>query len=243
MFLPFFSPFDLVFFFFFRQRTNEKLNLFSSLSPPQQNNISRGFWLLTPFQIILFVGIPIAYTITAAISFQKIVALVDPGGSSWGGADGGGLGRWIVIFMAINLCVVQVRSFHSLSAVSMIGTLASVFYALVAFIGSLVVRGRGGAGTEAVSYEFGAVSSNGSNTALAFNAANAIATIAFAYGGKRIWELVVVEREGKTNDGERKKILLTHFGNFKKKKKNHQATTSRRRSRPRSPSLPRPPGP
>ena len=36
-----------------------------------------------------FVGIPIAYTITAAISFQKIVALVAPG-SSWGGEGGGG---------------------------------------------------------------------------------------------------------------------------------------------------------
>ena len=88
--------------------------------------------------------------------------------------------------MAINLCVVQVRSFHSLSAVSMVGTVASVFYALVAFIGSLA-HGRSGKGAEAaVSYKFGAAKSLESTEALVFNAANAIATIAFAYGGHNI---------------------------------------------------------
>ena len=165
---------------------------------------TRGFWLLTPFQIILFVGIPIAYTITAAISFQKIVALVEPA-SSWAGADGGGLGRWIVIFMLINLCVVQVRSFHSLSVVSMVGTVASVFYALVAFIGSLA-RGRGGGGAGEVSYDFGAVKSHGSSEALVFNAANAIATIAFAYGGKN-----ELEREREREREERDQVLNSRF--------------------------------
>ena len=94
--------------------------------------------------------------------------------------------------MAVNLCVVQVRSFHSLSAVSMIGTLASVFYALVAFVGSIVhsrTRGGGGGGAAgaaeaAVSYKFGTAKSQGSSEDLAFNTVNAIATIAFAYGGE-----------------------------------------------------------
>jgi hypothetical protein len=184
----FFKPFFL--FRVFRQdgetESETQTFLFSlRLSLPNLFHTNRGFWLLTPFQVILFVGIPIAYTITAAISFQKIVALVAPG-SSWGGEGGGGgdggLGRWIFIFMLINLCVVQIRSFHSLSAVSMIGTLASVFYALVAFIGSLV-RGTGDKNA-AVSYQFGAAKSVDSTEALVFNAANAIATIAFAYGGE-----------------------------------------------------------
>lgn len=235
---------QLFLFFFVRisdlgfsfDKEKQKLNLSSLLSPPQQNNTPRGFWLLTPFQIILLVGIPIACTITAAISFQNIVALVDPGGSSWGGADGGGLGRWIDIFMAINLCVVQVRSFHSLSAVSMVGTLASVFYALVAFIGSLLVLGRGGAGTEAVSYEFGAVSSQGSNTALAFDAANAIATIAFAYGGKRIWELVVVEgRKRPTKKGSHTSVEIS-----KKQNPGHNIAQEIQATLPFPPSTTRP---
>ena len=216
----FFFPFSSSGFFRPRKKRTkietEKLNLFFfffflslSASFPRQTN--RGFWLLTPFQIILFVGIPIAYTITAAISFQKIVALVDPA-SSWGGgaAGEGGLGRWIVIFMAINLCVVQVRSFHSLSSVSMIGTLASVFYALVAFIGSLA-RGKGGGGAEAaaVSYQFGADKTQGSTEALVFNAANAIATIAFAYGGK--FRIKGFERENMI-EGERKvQLFFAHF--------------------------------
>lgn len=183
---------SLNFCFFYGKDKKRKQKLtfsfsLSSLSAPIllfQTPNKRGFWLLTPFQIILFVGLPIAYTITAAISFQKVVALLDPT-SSWGGAVGGGLGRWIVIFMAINLFVVQVPSFHSLSSVSMIGTLASVFYALVAFIGSLIHGHGGGTSGELVSYQFGAAKSYGSNEALAFNAANAIATIAFAYGGTR----------------------------------------------------------
>ena len=187
-------PFSSFFLEFFRETETRNSTFllylrFDSLSFPQTSP-KRGFWLLTPFQIILFVGIPIAYTITAAISFQKIVNLVSPG-SSWGGQGGtsggggeGGLGRWIVIFMAINLCVVQVRSFHSLSVVSMVGTVASVFYALVAFIGSLV-RQRNGNGGEVVSYQFGAAKSQGSTEAQVFNAANAIATIAFAYGGEK----------------------------------------------------------
>ena len=189
---------------------------------------------------------PIAYTITAALSFQKIVALVDPA-SSWGGGAGGGLGRWIVIFMAVNLCVVQVRSFHSLSSVSMIGTLASVFYALVAFIGSVVHGRGGGAGAEAVSYKFGTVSSHGSTELQTFNAANAIATIAFAYGGKRReWEFAEGDGGGGWgggggggDDGEKERLT---FRNLKKKKKK-QDTTSPRRSRPPSPSRPPPPGP
>ena len=190
---------------------------------------------------------PIAYTITAALSFQKIVALVDPA-SSWGGGAGGGLGRWIVIFMAVNLCVVQVRSFHSLSSVSMIGALASVFYALVAFIGSLVHGRGGGAGAEAVSYEFGAASASKTSEALAFNAANAIATVAFAYGGKRrengtlLWNGSGVCWGGGGAGDEGEKDRTAHF---RKNKSNQpkQDTTSPRRSRPPSPSRPPPPGP
>jgi len=68
-------------------------SLFPSLTPTPPSlllapiPIQWGFWLLVPFQIILFVGLPITYTITAAISLQKIVALVDTT-STWGGASG-----------------------------------------------------------------------------------------------------------------------------------------------------------
>ena len=198
--------FEFLLFFFGRDKDKKRkqkltfsvLSLFSLRSDSYfPNNEKRGFWLLTPFQVILFVGISIALTITAAISFQKVVALLDPT-SSWGGAVGGGLGRWIVIFMAINLCVVQIPSFHSLSSVSMIGTLASVFYALVAFIASLVHGHGGGADAEVVSYQFGAAKSSESREALILNAASAIATIAFAYGGTRELEKNGEERKKET---------------------------------------------
>lgn len=124
-----------------------------------------------------FHSIPIAYTITAAESLQTCVRLLAPG-SSWGGT-GGGLSRWIVLFTVLQLIVVQVRSFHELSWVSLIGAVASVFYILVAFVGSLVKGKQPG-----VTYS--QPSSWTTTTDRVFGVFNALATAAFAYGGHNI---------------------------------------------------------
>ena len=135
-----------------------------------------GTWTLTPFQLILFTGIPIAYTVTAAESLQKCVTLLAPD-SPWGGVGaGGGLCRWIVVFSALQLLIVQVRTFHSLSWVSLVGALASVFYILVAFVGSLVKGKQPG-----ISY--GQPVGWSSTSDRLFGVFNALATAAFAYGG------------------------------------------------------------
>jgi len=137
-----------------------------------------GFWALTPFQLILFTGIPIAYTITGAESLQQCVTLLSPG-SPWGGGAGGGLTRWVVLFSAVQLAVVQVPSFHSLSAVSLVGAAASLFYILVAFVGALV-KGR------APGVAYGQPRAWTSPADKLFGVFNALATAAFAYGGHNI---------------------------------------------------------
>ena len=119
-------------------------------------------------------SIPIAYTITAAESLQTCAKLLAPG-SPWGGT-GGGLSRWIVLFSILQLAVIQVRSFHELSWVSLIGAVASVFYILVAFIGALVEGKQPG-----VTYSQPAGWT--SPTDRLFGVFNALATAAFAYGG------------------------------------------------------------
>lgn len=137
-----------------------------------------GFWALTPFQLILFTGIPIAYAITGAESLQKCVTLLAPG-SPWGGGAGGGLTRWVVVFSVIQLFIVQVPSFHSLSAVSLVGALASLFYILVAFVGALV-KGK------APGVRYGQPAAWNSASDRVFGVFNALATAAFAYGGHNI---------------------------------------------------------
>jgi amino acid permease len=136
-----------------------------------------GFWMLTPFQIAQFIGLPIAYAITGATSLQNIVSLLAPD-SPWGG-KGGGLSRWIVVFSAIQLVVVQVRSFSQLAYVSLIGAVGSLFYISVSFVGSLV-RGR----QPGVSY--GLPVGLTSTSDRVFGTFNALATAAFAYGGHNI---------------------------------------------------------
>jgi len=134
-----------------------------------------GTWALTPFQIILFTGIPIAYAITAAESLRNVVHLLVPG-SPWGGAAGGGLCRWLVLFSILQAAVVQVRSFHSLSWVSLIGAAASVFYIVVAFVGSLVKGRQPG-------IEYSQPTAWATPADRLFGVFNALATSAFAYGG------------------------------------------------------------
>ena len=122
-------------------------------------------------------SLPIAYAITAAESLQTCVKLLAPG-SSWGGA-GGGLSRWIVLFSVLQLAVVQVRSFHELSWVSLIGAAGSLFYIMVAFVGALV-RGR------APGVSYGPPTTWTTPSDRVFGTFNALATAAFAYGGHNI---------------------------------------------------------
>eukprot|EP00884_Botryococcus_braunii_P006433 jgi/Botrbrau1/15791/Bobra.4_1s0142.1 len=131
-----------------------------------------GTWLLLPFQITLFVGIPITYTVTGAQSLQKVVALLNPG------AHNPGVSVWIVVFSAVQLIVIQIRSFHSLTYVSLFGAFASIFYSMVAFI-TTVSEGK----QENVSYS---VQGDRSKPNLLFGIFNSIATMMFAYGGHNI---------------------------------------------------------
>ena len=122
-----------------------------------------------------FVGLPIAYAITGATSLQNIVALLAPN-SSWGG-KGVGLSRFVVIFSAVQLGVVQVRSFSKLAYVSLLGALGSLFYITVSFVGSLV-RGR------APGVAYGLPAGLTTTSDRVFGTFNALATAAFAYGGE-----------------------------------------------------------
>ena len=147
--------------------------LFSLSHPPPPSSLS-------PPQLVLFAGIPIAYNIVGGESIAKIVDLLAPPDSPVRAA---GLSAWIVLFAGAQLAVVQIRSFHHMSWVSAAGALASLFYVGVAAINSVVEGTNGTVDRSAVSHvPPPAASPWGRFSAVA----NAIATFAFAWGGHNI---------------------------------------------------------
>lgn len=135
-------------------------------------------------QLILFIGIPIAYSIVGGESIQKLVDLLAPPGSP---ATRAGLSAWIVLFSAAQLVVVQIRSFHHMAWVSAAGALASLFYVAVAASNSVVEGVRGGAPAYTGTASYAPPPVPGGSPWSRFTAiANAIATMAFAWGGHNI---------------------------------------------------------
>ncbi|KAL3150737.1 hypothetical protein ABBQ32_000519 [Trebouxia sp. C0010 RCD-2024] len=136
-------------------------------------------WLITPLQYSVMIGLAVAYLVTAGQSFQAVhnnrcnghtenTADVDMDNCKRA------LTGWIILFGGIQLLLSQVKDFHSLWWVSLLGAAMSVMYSMIAFVAS-AVKGHNG-----VSFD----KRSGSAVDRTFGTFNSFGTIMFAFGGQ-----------------------------------------------------------
>eukprot|EP00884_Botryococcus_braunii_P012819 jgi/Botrbrau1/21538/Bobra.174_2s0041.1 len=143
-----------------------------------------GLWVVVPFQFSVMIGLAITYTVTAGESLLA-VSSSQCGTSAGEGASGGVLAppclfqlrMWIVFFGLCQLVLSQMKDFHSLWGLSLLGAVMSAMYSTIAFGASLAV-----AGTHDAEYRL----REESPADLVFGAFNALGSIMFAYGGHAV---------------------------------------------------------
>lgn len=136
-------------------------------------------WLITPLQYSVMIGLAVAYLVTAGQSFQAV-----HNGRCNGHTENAAnsdvdnckraLTGWIILFGGIQLLLSQVKDFHSLWWVSLLGAAMSVMYSMIAFVAS-AVKGHSG-----VSFD----KRSGSAVDRTFGTFNSFGTIMFAFGGQ-----------------------------------------------------------
>ncbi|BDA43177.1 Lysine histidine transporter-like 1 [Coccomyxa sp. Obi] len=142
-----------------------------------------GNWAIAPFQWSVLVGLAITYTATAGQSLQAVHSSTcnnavyrAVGAGRTDRNCSSALAWWTIVFSFFELFLSQLKDFHSLWWVSLLGAAMSAMYSTLAFATSVA------AGTDGASYG----PRNESSASLVLGAFNALGTIMFAFGGHAI---------------------------------------------------------
>lgn len=130
-----------------------------------------GYWIVMPQQMLVQVGTDIVYNVTGGTSLKKAIELLIPSFAMRNT-------YYILIFTAIQLGLSQIPNFNSLKGVSLLAAVMSVCYSMIAFVASTVK------GTHQEPSSYGIRSHD--SVDIAFDAMNALGTIAFAFAGHSV---------------------------------------------------------
>ncbi|KIZ06857.1 hypothetical protein MNEG_1089 [Monoraphidium neglectum] len=139
-----------------------------------------GRWMLLPFQLMVCIGGAITYTITGGASLSRVWKYtcdgsVDPDTNLKSCNTSFGLSAWIVVYSVAEAILSQVPNFTKLGWVSAVGAFASLAYSTIAWVLPLVYG-------SAANVSYGPKPDR-TTAQVVFGVFNALANIAFAYGG------------------------------------------------------------
>lgn len=129
--------------------------------------------LIRPSQYALLVGLCITYSVTAGQSLKGFVS-----SDCQGSECQDGIAKWIALFGAVQLLLSLVRDIHSLWFVSLIGSVMSIGYVVIAAVVASIDAATGKGREAAPRTE--------TKARVIFGTFNALGTIAFTFGGQAI---------------------------------------------------------
>eukprot|EP00775_Hariotina_reticulata_P006859 gene6861-7075_t len=133
----------------------------------------KGKLVLLPFQLAVLVGIGITYTVVAGSMLQAFAM------TSSGGTRHLGTFVYMIIFGAVQIVLAMLPSFDDIRLVSLLGSVMSMAYCLIAFIMSATVKPG-----PATNYNPAAVERSTVDKVMGIF--NALTSILFAYGGHNV---------------------------------------------------------